>query len=414
LWTFEQLKSSTDYSFLELMREANKLSAVKVARLKQPGRYCDGLGLWLQITESTTGEGVTKAWLFRYQRYGRARQMGLGALHTVSLAEARERARHARQLLLDGDDPIEVKRKKRDEARSDEAGQILFKDAAKRFLDLHESTWKNGRHREQWKNTLRDYAHPALGNRPISAIDGAVITATLAPIWTKKPETARRVKQRIERVIQWVRDGKPLPTLSASKRVRHHPAMTFAELPAFIAELRNRDSISARALEFTILTAARTSEVIGAKWSEVDLDAGVWTVPAERMKGGKEHQVPLSRRAIAILEDLPRERGGYLFPGARAKASLSNMAMLELLRGMDGNGVTVHGFRSTFRDWAGDRTNFARDVIEHSLAHRIKDKAEAAYRRSAALEKRRQLMEAWAKYCSSVAQPSGQVVALHG
>jgi integrase len=180
-----------------------------------------------------------------------------------------------------------------------------------------------------------------------------------------------------------------------------------------MAALRNRDSISARALEFTILTAARTSEVIGAKWSELDLDAGVWTIPAERMKGGKEHQVPLSKRAISILEELPRERGGYVFPGARAKAPLSNMAMLELLRGMDGNGSTVHGFRSTFRDWAGDRTNFARDVIEHALAHQIKDKAEAAYRRSAALEKRRQLMEAWAKYCSSPAQASGQVVALH-
>ena len=169
-----------------------------------------------------------------------------------------------------------------------------------------------------------------------------------------------------------------------------------------MAELRDRDSISARALEFAILTAARTSEVIGAKWPEIDLDAGVWTVPAERMKGGKEHQVPLSKRAIAILEGLPRERGGYVFPGAKAKAPLSNMAMLELLRGMDGNGFTVHGFRSTFRDWAGDRTNFAREVIEHALAHQIKDKAEASYRRSAALEKRRQLMEAWAKYCSSL------------
>jgi integrase len=181
-----------------------------------------------------------------------------------------------------------------------------------------------------------------------------------------------------------------------------------------MAKLRDRDSVSARALEFTILSAARTSEVIGAKWPEFDLAAGVWTVPSERMKGGKEHQVPLSKRAIAILEDLPRERGGYVFPGAKAKASLSNMAMLELLKGIDGSGFTVHGFRSTFRDWAGDRTNFARDVIEHALAHQIKDKAEAAYRRSAALEKRRQLMEAWAKYCSSQPQPAGQVVALHG
>ncbi len=390
------------------MREANKLSAVKVARLKTPGIYCDGLGLWLQVSQFGT-----KAWIFRYTRHGRRRHMGLGALHTVSLAEARERARQARQILLDGDDPLEVNRKKRDEARTETAERILFKDAANRFLDLHETLWKNGKHKDQWKSTLKTYAYPTLGTRPIAAIDGALITETLSPIWTKKPETARRVKQRIERVIQWVRDGRPLPSKGASKRVKHHPALPFSDLPAFMAQLRNRDSVSARALEFTILTAARTSEVTGAKWAEIDLDDGVWTIPAERMKGGKEHQVPLSKRAIAILENLPRERGGYLFPGAKAKAPLSNMAMLELLRGMDGNGSTVHGFRSTFRDWAGDRTNFARDVIEHALAHQIKDKAEAAYRRSAALDKRRQLMEAWAKYCSSPAHHFGEVVAFH-
>jgi integrase len=331
-----------------MARQANKLSPLAVKRLKTPGVYCDGLGLWLQVSQFGT-----KAWIFRYTRHGRRRHMGLGALHTVSLAEARERARRARQILLDGEDPLEIAREKRDEARAETAERILFKDAANRFLDLHGTLWKNGKHREQWKSTLATYAYPTLGNRPISAIDGALITEALAPIWTKKPETARRVKQRIDRVIQWVRDGRPLPSKGGSKRVKHHPALPFAELPNFMAALRDRDSISARALEFAILTAARTSEVIGAKWSEIDLDAGVWTVPAERMKGGKEHQVPLSKRAIAILDELPREHGGYVFPGAKAKAPLSNMAMLELLRGMDGNGSTVHGFRSTFRDWAG-------------------------------------------------------------
>jgi integrase len=326
-----------------MVREANKLSPLEVKRLKEPGRYCDGLGLWLQVTG--TANGVTKAWLFRYTRHGRARQMGLGALHTISLAEARERARQARQILLNGDDPLEIKRKRRDEARTETAERILFKDAAERFLDLHEATWKNGKHKEQWRSTLKSYAYPTLATRPISAIDGALVTEALAPIWTKKPETARRVKQRVERVIRWVRDGRPLPNKGASKMVRHHPALPFAQLPAFMSGLRDRDSISARALEFTILTAARTSEVIGAKWSEFDLVSGVWTVPAERMKGGKEHQVPLSKRAIAILNDLPRERGGYVFPGAKAKAPLSNMAMLELLKGMDSNGFTVHGFR---------------------------------------------------------------------
>lgn len=388
-------------------RETNKLSALSLSRLK-PGRYCDGLGLWLQVSDAGT-----KAWLFRYTRHGRARQMGLGALHTVSLSEARERARQARQLLLDGVDPIEAKREKRDEAKAATSERMLFRDAVKRFLEVHETTWKNAKHRQQWANTLRDYAKP-LADRPISAIDGAQITEALAPIWTKKPETARRVKQRIERVCQWVRDRMPLPAHGASKRVRHHPAMPFAELPAFMAELRSRDSVSARALEFTILTAARTGEVIGAKVSEFDLDAGVWTVPADRMKAGKEHEVPLSKRVVAILEALPRERGGYVFPGAKAKAPLSNMAMLELLRGMRGDGLTVHGFRSTFRDWAGDRTNYAREVIEHALAHRIKDKAEASYRRSAALEKRRRLMEEWSRYCASLpGKRSADVVAIN-
>ena len=389
------------------MREANKLTALKVSRLKTPGRYCDGLGLWLQVSDAGT-----KAWLFRYTRHGRARQMGLGGLHTISLAEARIRARAARQLLLDGEDPIEVKRRKRDEAKAEGSERMLFRDAVARFLEVHEHTWKNAKHRQQWANTLKDYANP-LSVRPISAIDGGQITEALAPIWTKKAETARRVKQRIERVCQRVRDRMPLPAPGASKRVKHHPAMTFAELPAFMAELRDRESISARALEFTILTAARTGETIGAKWSEIDIESAVWTVPAERMKGAKEHDVPLSKRALALLEDLPRELGGYVFPGARAKAPLSNMAMLELLRGMRGEGLTVHGFRSSFRDWAGDQTAFAREVIEHALAHRIKDKAEASYRRSAALEKRRKLMETWARYCQSPAI-SADVVALHG
>ena len=209
-------------------------------------------------------------------------------------------------------------------------------------------------------------------------------------------------------------EGRPAASDARSEQAgKHHPAMPFIELPDFMERLSKENSVSARALEFAILTAARTGEVIGAKWSEIDLNAGVWTVPAERMKGGKEHQVPLSKRAIAILESLPREKGGYVFPGAKAKAPLSNMAMLELLRGMSANGYSVHGFRSSFRDWAGDRTHYAREVIEHALAHQIKDKAEAAYRRSDALEKRRRLMEEWAKYCSSPVIAS-EVVALHG
>ena len=413
-----------------MARAANKLTAMGAAKISEPGRYSDGLGLWLQVTKSATGDEVTKAWLFRYMRHGRARQMGLGPLHTVSLKEARERAKAARQILLDGDDPLEIKRERRDQARTETAERILFKDAAQRFLDLHEAGWKNPKHRQQWQNTLKAYAYPTLGNRPIAAIDGSLITEALTSIWTKKPETARRVKQRIERVVQWVKDGMPLPLRTASKRVEHHPALPFAELPAFMAELRERESISARALEFTIINVARTEDTIGAKWKEIDLEAGVWTVSDGRHKTGEDFEIPLSKRAIEILNSLPRERGSsFVFPGGKAKAPLSSAAMSEFLKGMhkaraavglpawvdkaSGRLAVPHGFRSSFRDWAGDRTNFARELIETAMSHKIKDRAEAAYRRSAALEKRRQLMEAWARYCASPARASADVVPLH-
>jgi integrase len=393
---------------VKAMREANRLTALKVAKLEKPGRYGDGNGLWLQVSKQGT-----KAWLFRYMLNGRAREMGLGPLHTISLAEARGRARQARQTLLDGDDPIELKRKKRDEARSISAERMTFREAANRFIELHEANWKNEKHRDQWRSSLETYAYPQLGNRPIAAIDGALITEVLAPIWTRKQETARRVKQRIERVVQWVKDGLPLPMQGSSKRVKHHAAMPFAEIPAFMAELRGRESISARALEFTVLTVARTADAVGAKWKEFDLEAGVWTVSDGRHKTGKDFEIPLSKRAIEILKALPREADGYVFPGAKAEGPLSNMAMLELLRGLHGDGLTVHGFRSSFRDWAGDRTNFAREVIECAMSHQIRDRAEAAYRRSAALDKRRRLMQAWADYCTMPAQ-AVEVVALHG
>jgi integrase len=385
-----------------------------IIRKRQYGWHHDGGGLYLVGSE----EYRTFSWTLRLYKStvtGKPRDLGLGSVKLFTLAEARQRARKYRQLAADGVDPIEARRKDLAEMRTAAADRMLFRDAARDYLALHKDTWKNGKHRQQWENTLRDYAYPKLGNCPLAEIDGAQISEALSPIWTSKTETAQRVKQRIERIIQWVRDGKPLPQRGASKRVRHHLAMPFAALPPFMAELRDRDSISSRALEFTILTAARTSEAIGAKWDEIDFDTGVWTVPAERMKAGKAHEVPLSKRALAILKALPREKGSpFIFPGGKAKQPLSNMAMLELLRGMQGNGFTVHGFRSTFRDWAGDRTSFARDVIEHALAHRIKDKAEAAYRRTAALEKRRKLMQAWTDYCEAPAVKGDNVRPIRG
>jgi len=386
-----------------------QLTTRKVSTATRPGYYGDGAGLYLQVSQYSS-----RNWIFRFTLDGKTRDMGLGSLQTFTLKEARERARRCRQLVADGIDPIEQRKRERDERRKRENERVTFKDAAQRFLDIHQAGWKNEKHRAQWKSALSRYAYPTLGTRPISAIDGALITEALAPIWTKKPETAQRVKQRIERVIQWVRDGQPLPSPGARRRAKHNPAMPFAEVPAFMAELRERDGISSKALELTILTAARTSDTIGARWKEIDLEAGEWTVSDGRHKTGKDFEIPLSKRAIEILGSLPRERGGYVFPGARAKQPLSNMAMLELLRGMRGDGLTVHGFRSSFRDWAGDRTNFAREVIEAAMSHQIKDKAEAAYRRSAALEKRRKLMEAWARYCESPPVKMGNVAPFHG
>jgi integrase len=399
-----------------------QLTARKVVGAKQPGYYGDGAGLYLQVSKYGT-----RSWVFRYMLGGRLREMGLCSANIITLKLARELVRECREQLIKGNDPIEVRRAKRDAARVKEAGRITFQQAAEQYISAHSSSWKNGKHRDQWKATLETYAYPVMGKLPVDAIDLPHVLKVLEPIWTTKTETASRLRGRIERILSWAtvrkyRKGENparwtghldemLPSRQKLRKARHHPAMPFAELPAFMEQLRQTKVVSARALEFTILTAARTSEVIGAKWSEIT--DGMWTIPGERMKGGKEHTIPLSKRAVEMLKALPRE-AEYVFPGGRAGSPLSNMAMLELLRGMRGHGLTVHGFRSTFRDWAGDQTNFAREVIEAALAHRLKDKAEAAYRRSDALEKRRRLMEAWARYCSSAANGTSEVVALHG
>jgi integrase len=378
------------------MRE---LTSLQVRQTNVPGRYRAGDCLWLQVTAAKSGDGVVKSWLLRYVIDGRERVMGLGSLRRFSLQEARARAKRKLQMLADGVDPLEQKREQRDARRAEIAGRITFRDATKKFLDLHEAGWKNAKHRQQWQNTLKTYAFPHLGSRPVSAIDGALINEALARIWQEKPETASRVKQRIERILQWIKDGRPLPVQGASRRVTHHAALPVAELPGFMAKLRSEDNISARALEFTILTAARTGEAIGARWDEIE--GNVWTVPASRMKGHREHRVPLSSRAMAILASLPRDDSGFIFPSPTEGKHISNMAMMELLKGMDGNGYTVHGFRSTFSDWARERTNYPRNVVEMALAHAIKDKTEAAYRRGDALPKRTLLMTEWGKFCSS-------------
>jgi integrase len=391
------------------MRTGNKLTPLAVKNAKEPGLYGDGYGLYLQVSQFGT-----KSWLYRFQRDGVPRKMGLGALHTVTLADARQRAADARRALLDDIDPIDARRERRAANKLEAAKAITFKQCAERYIAAQTAGWRNEKHAAQWTATLATYAYPIIGDLPVAAIDTGLVLKVIEPIWNTKPETASRVRGRIESVLNWakVREYRlgdnparwrghldnVLPRRSKIQKVKHHPALPYAEIPAFMGELRDRQDVSARALEFTILTAARTGEVIGARWSEIE--GKVWTIPAERMKSGKEHQVPLTKRVLAILDSLPRE-GAFVFPGARASKPLSNMAMLELLRGMRGADSTVHGFRSGFRDWAAERTNYPDFVVEKALAHVVADKVQAAYRRGDLFEKRRGLMDGWSAYCAS-------------
>lgn len=389
----------------------NKLTAAGVAKETKPGLYSDGGGLYLQVAK-----GASKSWIFRFMIAGKSRYMGLGSIDTFSLREARERAKEARKLVADGIDPIDARRERVVAARADDAKLVSFSQAAERYIKAHEAGWKNPKHADQWRNTLATYADPVIGPLSVAKVDTAHIIQIIEPIWTGKTETASRVRGRIESVLDWAtarryRSGenparwrghldKLLPARSKVKKVRHHPAMFYTDLPEFMQRLRALDSISAKALEFTILTAVRTSEAIGAKEAEFDLKAKVWTIPAERMKASRPHRVPLSDRVLEILEMTPREANNpYVFPGAKRGKPLSNMAMLELLQGMEGTeGLTVHGFRSTFRDWAAERSSFPREIAEAALAHVVRDKTEAAYQRGDLLEKRRRLMTAWAGY----------------
>jgi integrase len=390
------------------MGATNKLTTRKVASLRDVGRYHDGGGLYLEIRR----EG-NKSWAFRYMIDGKARYLGLGPLHSVSLAEARIRAREARQVILDGRDPIDARRAAHAAVQAEQLRTVTFSEAVERFLATAKiESFRNDKHRRQWKTTLQS-VFPVIGSLPLQQIDTAVILSALLPIWKRTPETGSRLRGRIARVFDW---AMPLGLfegdnpaawdrlkdhLPAKPKVEHHPAMPYADVPAFMQNLRGRDSVSASALELTILTACRTQEVIGARWSEIDLDSATWTIPATRMKAKRDHRVALSHRAVEILRAMPRA-GDFVFINGGGKP-LSNMAMAELLKGMDANGFTVHGFRSSFSDWARDRTGYPRDVIEMALAHTIKDKSEAAYRRGDALDKRRRLMAEWARYLDTPA-----------
>jgi integrase len=398
-----------------------KISATKVASIKEPGRYAVGDGVYLQITGDKG-----RSWIFRYQLAGTARHMGLGPIKLLSLKEARDRAIDAKKLLLDGIDPIEARDLRRTQQRLKDAKAITFRSCAEQYITDNKVAWRNEKHRAQWKSTLETYADPVIGALSVGDVDtGLVLKVLRQPVkeadgklgtfWSAKPETAGRVRGRIETILDWAkaqgfREGENparwrghlesvLPAKAKVAKVQHHKAMPYAELAAFMARLRLNHSMSAKALEFTILTAARTGETIGATRSEIDMVQKVWIIPGSRMKAEKDHRVPLCGRAIEIIES-SKHNQEYLFPGANLNRPLSNMAMLELLRGMTGNGITVHGFRSTFMDWGHEVTHYPKEMLDIALAHTVDDKVEAAYRRGDMFEKRRKLMADWAAYCA--------------
>jgi integrase len=428
------------------MARTSKLTAVEVARAKGPAVLHDGGGLYLRV--SATG---AKSWVFRFQVAGRRRDMGLGAYPALSLADARGKAADARRQLQDGVDPLSAKRSARQAQRFAEVKGRSFRQTAEEFIARNEAAWRNSKHRNQWRTTLSRYVFPILGDLPISAIDTDLIVRVLeqptvirdaddagklAPFWRARPATASRVRGRIEAIldaatVRGLRQGSNpaqwkggiahiLPPPAKLHKVQHHAALPFDEIAPFLADLRTRTGLAGRAFEFAILTAARTGEVLGARWGEIDLSAKLWTISADRMKAGREHRVPLSGatleiltavRPLALTMDGKPDPAAPIFPGTRRALPLSSAVLLALLRRMKRTDLTAHGFRSTFRDWAAERTAFPREVVEMALAHAIANPVEAAYRRGDLFEKRRQLMESWATFCTTPAA-EGTVVPL--
>lgn len=392
-----------------------RLNPLQASKLTKPGYYCDGAGLYLQIAK-----GGSKSWVLRYTVDRKPREMGLGSFATFSLADARKRAIEQRKMLADGIDPIEAKRGKLLEQRLAKAKVITFDKAAEGFIAANESAWRSSKHGEQWRNTLATYASPVIGDLPVSTITTAMVMKILQPIWSTKTETATRVRGRIEKVLDWskvqgYRSGdnpaawkgnlaEALPKPSKVADAGHHAALPWVEMGQFMKTLRVMPGAGSLAMQLIILTAARTSEVIEARWSEFDLEAGLWVIPKERMKGFREHRVPLSPQALAVLQRVKWDNNPseFVFPSAKPDKAISNMTCLAVLKRMGRGDLTVHGFRSTFRDWAAESTAYPRDVCEMALAHAIEDKSEAAYRRGDLLDKRTRLMNDWAAFCDTV------------
>jgi integrase len=424
-----------EFGGFELMaRQLNRLTALQVKKMDKPGLYGDGGGLTLQITSA----GV-KSWLFRFMREGKTHGMGLGATHTISLAEARIKALDARKLLSDGLNPMEVKKQKLLVAALERAKMMTFDQCAASYIEAHKASWKNAKHIDQWTNTLATYASPVFGHQPVANVDTALVVKCLSPIWQTKTETASRLRGRIESVLGWAttsgyRAGENparwkghlenlLASISKSSRTKNHPSLPWQRIGEFMVALKACEGMAAKAIEFAVLTACRSGEVRDAQWTEFDLTERVWTIPAERMKARREHQVPISDAALDVLMSIreldmasvnqasipPDNR--FVFAGTKMQA-LSNMSLTALIRRMNGNsvklwvdasgnGITVHGFRSSFRMWAAEMTTYPREVAEHALAHQLPDAVERAYQRGTQFAKRKALMNEWADICSS-------------
>lgn len=394
-----------------MAKSEKRLTALQVSRATKPGLLSDGGGLYLNVSASGS-----KSWLYRYMLRGKAREMGLRSYPSVSLEQAREARDAARKLKDTGIDPIEARDVAAMEEALRKAREVTFRDYARTFIEARKPGWKNAKHAAQWEATLETYAHPTIGDLPVAEIDTQLVLKVLRPIWTEVPETAARVRGRIEAILdaaraEEIRQGenparwkgrldKLLPARRAVQEVEHHSALPYADMPAFWQALKAQQGMGAQALQFAILTAARSGEVRGARWSEIDFDQAVWTIPGARMKARALHRVPLAKAALNILEQALHRKGETLiFPGAKEGRPLSDMTLTAVLRRMKRGDLTAHGFRSTFSDWCAEQTAFPREVAEMALAHTIGNKVEAAYRRGDLFEKRRRLMDAWASFC---------------
>jgi integrase len=399
-----------------MARAENRLVPVTLGRLKEPGIYSDGKGLYFRI-----GPTGAKSWIFRFDLNKKRHEMGLGSFSDVTLAEAREKAKECRKLQKARINPIDARRLEieAEQAKRVAAVKKTFKECSLEYINEYEKTWKSSKHAHQWSASLKTHVYPVFGDLPVDAVDRELVESALRPIWKAKPETATRVRGRIEHVLDYARVknlrtgenparwrghlNKIFPSRSKFDEVENYPALKYSEIGTFMTRLRAEEGYSARALEFAILTAARTAEVTGALWGEIDFEAEVWTVPAARMKKKREHRVPLTSAAMSILKAMKAvSESDYVFPGSRPQKPLTHTAMLRVLSRMGRDDITVHGFRSTFKDWASEETPFPNELSEMALAHAIKNKVEESYRRGELLAKRRKLMEAWADYCAGI------------